>query len=128
MYGLFISYDILYLNNANRYPVMAPIFVCSPLRVHKRIWPIMSRSHNETEIELGLSENLAGQQKEELGQRLNALAASQSNPEGNSLREKLQMLESLSKVDELVLVSQICTSLSLHPPQTQLLDAALGLE
>lgn len=88
----------------------------------------MSRSHTATEIELGLSENLTSQQKEELGQRLSALAARQSNSEGSSLRGKLQLLESLSKVDELVLVSQICTSLSLHPPQTQLLDAALGSE
>lgn len=66
--------------------------------------------------------------EKELGLWLTSLAAGQSNSEGSSLRGKLQLLESLSKVDDLVLVSQICTSLSLHPPQTQLLDAALGSE
>ena len=44
----------------------------------------------------------------------------------NGIRQKLQALEGLSKVEDLVLISRICTSLSEHPPQTQLLDAALG--
>ena len=88
----------------------------------------MSQQHTATEIELGLSESLTSQQKVELEKKIKAFAASQENSAGNSFREKLQELESQSKVDDLVLISQICTSLSLHPPQTQLLDAALGSE
>ena len=88
----------------------------------------MSQEHTATEIELGLSESLTSQQKVELEKKLKALAASQDGSAESSLREKLQELESQSKVDALVLISQICTSLSLHPPQTQLLDAALGSE
>ena len=86
----------------------------------------MSQKHTATESELGLSESLTSQQKVELEERLIALGRIGS--ESKSLREKLQGLESQSKVADLVLISQICTSLSLHPPQTQLLDAALGLE
>lgn len=88
----------------------------------------MSQEYTETELELGLSESLTGQQKVELEKKLKALAASQNGSTIDGLREKLQALESQSKVADLVLISQICTSLSLHPPQTQLLDAALGLE
>ena len=84
----------------------------------------MIQKDTGTESELGLSESLASRQKVELEEKRIALAATVSK----SLREKLQGLESQSKVADLVLISQICTSLSLHPPQTQLLDAALGLE